>query len=49
MMKLISAQFRRLALGLAGVLLLTGSSGAAEVRVMISGGLTAASRPIVGT
>src|SRR5712664_4872300 len=38
----ISANFRALALGLAAALLLAGSAGAAEVRVMISGGLTAA-------
>src|SRR5712671_2856004 len=36
------ANFRALALGLAAALLLAGSAGAAEVRVMISGGLTAA-------
>jgi molybdate transport system substrate-binding protein len=33
---------RALALGIAATLLLAGSAGAAEVRVMISGGLTAA-------
>jgi molybdate transport system substrate-binding protein len=38
----IFANFRALALGLAAALLLAGSAGAAEVRVMISGGLTAA-------
>jgi len=38
----ISTNFRALALGLAAALLLAGSAGAAEVRVMISGGLTAA-------
>ncbi|MDF0581575.1 substrate-binding domain-containing protein [Bradyrhizobium yuanmingense] len=38
----ISATFRNLALGLFGLLLLTGTSDAAEVRVMISGGLTSA-------
>src|SRR5258707_3441286 len=41
-MKLISAYFRSLALGLAGALLLAGAAGAAEIQVMISGGLTAA-------
>src|ERR1700676_48878 len=41
-MKLISAKIRTLALGLAGALLLTGPAGAAEIRVMISGGLPAA-------
>src|ERR1700753_3129720 len=38
----ISANIRSLALGLAAALLLAGSASAAEVRVMISGGLTAA-------
>src|ERR1700692_4869228 len=46
-MKSISAKFRTLALGLAGALLLTGPAGAAEVRVMISGGLTAAYQALV--
>src|SRR5260370_11417552 len=46
-MKLISASFRRLALGHAGAVLLAGSAGAAEVRVMISGGLTAAFNVLV--
>jgi molybdate transport system substrate-binding protein len=41
------ANFRSLALGLAGALLLAGSAGAAEVRVMISGGLTAAYKELV--
>jgi molybdate transport system substrate-binding protein len=43
----IFASFRSLALGLAGALLLAGSAGAAEVRVMISGGLTAAYKELV--
>jgi molybdate transport system substrate-binding protein len=43
----IVANFRSLALGLAGALLLAGSAGAAEVRVMISGGLTAAYKELV--
>src|ERR1700688_3456534 len=46
-MKLISAKIRTLALGLAGALLLTGPAGAAEIRVMISGGLTAAFNALV--
>ena len=46
-MKLISANFRALALGFAGVLLLAGPGSAAEVRVMISGGLTAAYKVLV--
>ena len=46
-MKLISAYFRSLALGLAGALLLAGAAGAAEVQVMISGGLTAAYNVLV--
>jgi molybdate transport system substrate-binding protein len=46
-MKSISAKFRTLALGLAGALLLTGPAGAAEIRVMISGGLTAAYQALV--
>jgi molybdate transport system substrate-binding protein len=46
-MKLLSAKFRTLALGLAGVLLLAASAGAAEVRVMISGGLTPAYQALV--
>jgi molybdate transport system substrate-binding protein len=46
-MKLISAYFRSLALGLAGALLLAGAAGATEVQVMISGGLTAAYRALV--
>src|SRR5712664_1687097 len=43
----ISANFRALALGLAAILLLAGSAGAAEVRVMISGGLSAAYKELV--
>jgi molybdate transport system substrate-binding protein len=43
----LSANFRKLALGLAGALLLAGSASAAEVRVMISGGLTAAYTALV--
>ena len=38
----ISANVRSLALGIAAALWLAGSASAAEVRVMISGGLTAA-------
>ncbi len=41
------AALRTLALGFAGSLLLAGSAGAAEVRVMISGGLTAAYKELV--
>jgi molybdate transport system substrate-binding protein len=47
MMKSISANFRSLVLGLASAVLLTGSAGAAEVRVMNSGGLTAAFNALV--
>ncbi|OAF15126.1 extracellular solute-binding protein [Bradyrhizobium neotropicale] len=46
-MKSISATFRGLALGLLGVVSLAGASDAAEVRVMISGGLTAAYQALV--
>jgi molybdate transport system substrate-binding protein len=46
-MRSISANFRKLALGFATALLLTGSATAAEVRVMISGGLTAAYNALV--
>jgi molybdate transport system substrate-binding protein len=46
-MKTTSAHFRALLLGLAGALLLAGPAGAAEVRVMISGGLTAAYNVLV--
>ncbi len=43
----ISAHLRALALGFVAALLLTGSAGAADVRVMISGGLTAAYKELV--
>jgi molybdate transport system substrate-binding protein len=43
----ISTRFRAPALGFATALLLTGSASAAEVRVMISGGLTAAYNALV--
>jgi molybdate transport system substrate-binding protein len=43
----ISANFRALALGFAATLYLSGSASAAEVRVMISGGLTAAYKVLV--
>src|ERR1700689_4275591 len=43
----ISANIRSLALGLTAALLLAGSANAAEVRVMISGGLTAAYNALV--
>jgi molybdate transport system substrate-binding protein len=43
----ITAYLRSLALGLAAALVLAGSAGAAEVRVMISGGLTAAFKELV--
>jgi molybdate transport system substrate-binding protein len=43
----ISADIRSLALGLVAALLLAGSASAAEVRVMISGGLTAAFNALV--
>src|SRR6266403_857858 len=46
-MKLISAYFRSLALGLAGALLLAGAASAAEVQVMISGGMTAAYKALI--
>ena len=46
-MKSISANFRKLALGIVSALLLAGSASAAEVRVMISGGLTAAYKELV--
>jgi molybdate transport system substrate-binding protein len=46
-MKSLSAHFRALVLGLAGAVLLSGAAGAAEVRVMISGGLTAAYKALV--
>jgi molybdate transport system substrate-binding protein len=46
-MRLISASIRALLFGVAAALLLTGSADAAEVRVMISGGLTAAYNALV--
>ena len=46
-MKSISANFRSLALGFVSALLLAASANAAEVRVMISGGLTAAHKALV--
>jgi molybdate transport system substrate-binding protein len=46
-MRLISAKIRALSLGFAAALLLAGSASAAEVRVMISGGLTAAYQALV--
>ena len=46
-MRSISGRFRALLLGIAGALLLAGSADAAEVRVMISGGLTAAYNALV--
>jgi molybdate transport system substrate-binding protein len=47
MMRLIPANFRKVALGVVAALSLTGSADAAEVRVMISGGLTAAYNALV--
>ena len=46
-MNSISANLRSLAFGITAALLLAGSAGAAEVRVMISGGLTAAYQVLV--
>ena len=46
-MSLKSGVFRKLALGIAAALLLTGSASAAEVKVMISGGLTAAYKALI--
>jgi molybdate transport system substrate-binding protein len=46
-MRLRFVNLRALALGLFGALLLSGAAGAAEVRVMISGGLTAAYNALV--
>src|SRR3981081_3788667 len=43
----LSRNFRAWVLGFAGVLLLVGTASAAEVRVMISGGLTAAYNALV--
>jgi molybdate transport system substrate-binding protein len=46
-MRLNSTTFRALALGILGAFLLSGAASAAEVRVMISGGLTAAYKALV--
>src|SRR3984893_6351282 len=46
-MRLISSNFRKLVLGIAGALLLAGPASAAEGRGMISGGLTAAYKGLV--
>src|SRR5450755_2832225 len=46
-MRLKSGVFRKLALGVATALLLAGSASAAEVKVMISGGLTAAYKALI--
>jgi molybdate transport system substrate-binding protein len=46
-MRFRSAHIRSLVLAFAAVLLLAGSASAAEVRVMISGGLTAAFNALV--
>ncbi|OIQ75329.1 bacterial extracellular solute-binding protein [mine drainage metagenome] len=46
-MSFISAKFRTLALGIAATLWLSGTASAAEVRVMISGGLSAAYNALV--
>jgi len=46
-MKSISIGFRTLVFGIAGVFLLASGASAAEVRVMISGGLTAAYKELV--
>jgi molybdate transport system substrate-binding protein len=46
-MKSLSAHFRALVLGLTATALLANTAGAAEVRVMISGGLTAAYKALV--
>src|ERR1700716_351633 len=46
-MKSNSIGFRAFVFGLFSVLLLAGSAGAAEVRVMISGGLSAAYKELV--
>jgi molybdate transport system substrate-binding protein len=46
-MKSILAKIRSLSLAFAATLLLAGSAGAAEVRVMISGGMTAAYQALV--
>jgi molybdate transport system substrate-binding protein len=46
-MRLKSGVFRKLALGVTAALLLAGSACAAEVKVMISGGLTAAYKALI--
>ncbi|SHK07417.1 molybdate transport system substrate-binding protein [Bradyrhizobium lablabi] len=46
-MSLVSVKIRSLALGVTAALLLAGTASAAEVRVMISGGLTAAFKELV--
>jgi len=46
-MKPISTNLRAFVFGIAGILLLAGGASAAEVRVMISGGLTAAYKELV--
>jgi molybdate transport system substrate-binding protein len=46
-MRLKSVGFRKLAFGVAAFLLLAGSASAAEVKVMISGGLTAAYKALI--
>jgi molybdate transport system substrate-binding protein len=43
----LSINFRAFALGILGAVLLSAAAGAAEVRVMISGGLTAAHKALV--
>jgi molybdate transport system substrate-binding protein len=47
MMRLNSITFRSFTLGILGALLLSGAASAAEVRVLISGGLTAAYKALV--
>jgi molybdate transport system substrate-binding protein len=47
MMRLNPVTFRSFTLGILGALLLSGAASAAEVRVMISGGLTAAYKALV--
>src|SRR3954453_8516471 len=47
MMRLNPVTFRSFTLGILGALLLSGAASAAEVRVMISGGLTAAYKELV--
>lgn len=46
-MKSVSIAFRAFVLGIATILLLGGGAGAAEIRVMISGGLTTAYKELV--